>query len=198
MAKRTLNNTRRTIIMNYLGATINKNSFPDLLSKITELGAEVEQIAIEAATAKYPQNDMKVLKRYEAAYDTSKIPFSGIGEFGGRESFVFDLTGTLVLPENIRWNNIKLPDDHPLVPKLWELKKLQIERKDKINLLMKDYFELVRQTKYFDDLLAVVPEVREIEDKLYITNPIAVFNAELVARVKDDVKAREENHKKAA
>ena len=163
------------------------------LVHLPELGrAEMEAynnaapLVREAVEKKYPQKDMKICAKYEAASvdDCIKLQLTA----GGVQEFRFiEKTGPLVVKKTYS-GQVYLADD-PTTTAVLDWVEAHETHDKQLRALRNDYHALIQSAKTLEEVLEIWPEVAGVE--LYArSNALTILSADVIARIRADVATR--------
>jgi hypothetical protein len=138
-----------------------------------------------AVTKKYPEKDMKVCARYEAAHgdDCIKLTLSA----GGVQEFNFDKdTGPLVVKKT--YSGQMYAADDLTTTAVLEWVTARDSHKAALKQKHEDYGALIRNARTLDEVVEVWPEAEQL--RTMFGKPLVALSEEVKARIRDDVRTR--------
>lgn len=138
-----------------------------------------------AVAAKYPEKDMKICAKYEAARgdDCIKLTLTS----GGVQEFNFDKdTGPLVVKKT--YNGQMYAADELTTKAVLDWITARDLHKKTLKDKHEDYAALIRNAKTLDEIVEVWPEAEQL--RIMFGKPLVALSEEVKARIRNDVKTR--------
>ena len=159
---------------------------PALRDRVEDAYITVEPLVRGAVEAKFPQRDMKVLAKYEAAQIDDCIDLQLTA--GDVKRFIFkDKTGPLVAKKTYH-GQVYLADATVTDAFLewWNAKSANDE---KTKALQNDYRALIQGAKTLEEIIEIWPEAEQISQYAR-SQALTVLSQDVIARIRADVARR--------
>jgi hypothetical protein len=162
---------------------------------LPELGAKEEK-AYERAAAhlrtflhkRWPEPDMEVLRRYDSVYKHShvrlQIPGLGVTEFHFKQPYTYERPA--------HGSYYPLTADAKTNDAVCDWVAARDAHQKALGVIHHDYLELIRGSRYLEDIMAVWPEVVALKEAARSTSLI-VLSDEVIERIRADVERRKAN-----
>lgn len=161
-------------------------TFPDLDSAIDQLYRDAAPLVWKAVEAKYPQKDMKICAKYEAASVDDCIDLQltagGVNRFHFRKG-----TGPLVVKKTYH-NQVYLADEDTTNAVLAWLDAVD-KRNENVKAVQNDYRALIKSARTLEEIIEIWPQAEEVSQYAR-SQALTVLSEDVIARIKADAAKR--------
>ena len=194
MTKTRLNESSRDILLKFVRDTI--VALPSQHEKETELYEKARSLVSKYLLTKYPTKEMKVLKKYGCTIIDKCIAFtmpensSRYKQFNYRDE---DESMIPIIPNTKATYNKKTPhldETGEILDAIEALEAFREEVKEDLLVRKQAYQSLIRQSRTFEDVQDVWPEVSALAVKITASKPLMIMDSTLINKIKQDMELR--------
>lgn len=189
MAKQKLSGVRRKSILSRIESRVRSVNCADLLEKSEEAAMAVKLRADAIYFSQFPASEMAVLDKHNSARPdaTLKVVANNPDDDSSAKHDEFEMTEERLQPKDWQGRRAIIRRDDPIFALENAAQSAAEELESRVSLIMGDYRAVVANSGYFEDVVALIPEVAKFENELYPPKgAIQVLNREIVERVRQD------------
>lgn len=192
--KRRMNAERRNTLLAYIEDNVRNVTLSKLVLDAVSVNTQLRDAVVAEVEKQFPPKDMAFL----AKYGCTQNPISQYWEYiyvhcgndddgnGARTINVkMDPKENLVVPTSK--DGLVVPQGHKIFKLFDHLEELQTQQKDRTEEIMRDYRTLISNSRYFEDILEVAPDLESQAEILFpVSTAVSVLSEEAIARIKRD------------
>lgn len=185
MAKTRLNMRKRERLVTFARENIPSNPHTEPKVKAKE---KAEGLLREAIKNAFPEEDLKVLRKYGMLYNTHLLQFTELDSKCVR-SFWFE--EQVQVPSGSTARGL-FPVDKETMEAIQAYDKEENLEETFSNQRMRDYRALINTSRTFEDVAAVWPTAEKLREELCGTqNSVVALSSEIIERIQKDVQETE-------
>lgn len=192
MAKTKLTKTHRYILKDHVKELVKETEEENKISRKRK--EKVEKALTKLLEKELPKKDYEILEKYDCLKSTSslKIKNSKI-DFEFSDAIIpFQTENILTFPtthRSLNWMGWEVPEE--TLELLKNHKRLDKALSDNYSTIRKNYFILIEDSKYYEDVVAVWPEAQEVQSDIICNSlELSRVNNNVIDSIKADIRRR--------
>lgn len=189
MAKQKLSGVRREKILARIEERVRSINCSDLVEVAEETAMAVKLRADEIYFKAFPPADMATLEKYNSTdnvWDLRVVANNTDDDLPAKHDD-FQMTEARPVPKNSQGRRAIIRRDDVIFDLERKATSAAEELEARVKLIMGDYRAVVINSNYFEDLVALIPEVGKFENEIYpASGALSVLTRDVVDRVRQD------------
>ena len=192
MAKKRLNNSHRTLLKELASNKI--VAFTEK-QKMDEAYKKADELILAEYEKQFPENARDILVKYGVSDSCTCIPILAFdGDTGKNEFYRFYASKEVILP--IYWvrrdtYRLQIVYDGDIHQAINRYNKAKTAHTNRFSEIKNDYYKLIVNARYFEDVVEVWEEAKELEPKICgKSTSLITLSDDVKDRIKNDVAER--------